>query len=93
MVDPTQERDDNQHNHGNCHNKENDATAVAVGAGAQRDDPDKTEEEGADEGREHVLRRAVLHDQRGGTGRYPAACGAVSGHHRAQRECGDSQHA
>ena len=93
VVDPAQERDDDQRDHADGYDEQHHAPACAIGAGLQDDDADDAEQERADEGREHVLGDRVFPQEPCGAWRDSVRGRAIGRGHHIERECGHRQHA
>ena len=93
VVDPAQERDDDQRDHADGHDEQHHAPARAIGACLQDDDPDDAEQERADKGREDVLGDRVLPQESCGARRDIVRSRAIGRGHHIERECGHRQHA
>lgn len=63
MINPAQQRINNHHDYRDGHAKKQHSALIAINVRAERNDADQTEQEGADESRQRVLSRGVLHDQ------------------------------
>jgi hypothetical protein len=63
MVYPAKQCDNDQSDYTDRHDEQHDPALLAVGARGQRNDADQAEQKRADEGRQHILRRAVFHDE------------------------------
>ena len=77
MVDPAQQRNDDQCDHRHRYQKQHETPTIAVGTGFQDHDSHHAEQERANERRQHVLRQGVLHQQAGRTRRDVAGSRAV----------------
>ncbi|MNE30391.1 hypothetical protein D3C80_1239020 [compost metagenome] len=93
MVDPAKQCDDDQSDDTDRYDKQHDPALLAVGTRGQRDDADQAEHERAYEGSQHILRRAVFHDETGCPRSHIAGCGRKRRDHGAERKGCDRQHA
>jgi len=93
MPDPAQQRADHQQDDEHGRREQDDPAIMAVGAGVQPDDAHHREDEGAEEGRQHVLRSRIAHHQLGRARCCELRRRGIGAHHRRQGKGGDRQHA
>jgi len=92
VIDPSQDRQNHKRHHQHREQEDDDRGGTGVEPRPEQDDRDQRKDEGAEEGRQHRLRRGVL-KQQAVRARCDLARRRVMGrdHHR-QREGGDRQH-
>ncbi len=84
MLDPAQQRDNNQHDNQQRDKKQHRPPFSAVRTHAQRNDAHQTVEKRADKRCQYILRGAVFHQQSGGSRRNAAAGRIVGRHHNIE---------